>query len=50
MYHEPDEAGSGEHSGRAKCTLHWRYIGVLDNSDGEKNTIPYYIVDDNNRG
>ena len=25
-YHKPDEAGSGEHYGRAKCTLHQRYV------------------------
>ena len=25
-YHEPDEVGSSEHYGRAKCTLHWRYV------------------------
>ena len=26
LYHEPDEAGLGEHYGKAKCTLCWRYV------------------------
>ena len=26
------------------------WFGVLDNSDGEKNTICYYLIIENNRG
>ena len=39
-----------EHLHKEAKWLHCEEDNVPDNLDGEKNTIPYYIVIENNRG